>query len=92
MPGAGRHLAPEGALSHDGPPSAPPPEVEGTPPSDHTFHSARESELRYQQDECDANRSWNARERCIIRGMEDHLGRSEDILVDVHKHASASAP
>ena len=45
-----------------------------TPRSDHTFHSARE-------DEFDASRSWSARERVVIRSMEDDPGKRENALV-----------
>ena len=55
---------------HD-PPSDPPPEVGGTPRSDHTFHRTKESDREF-----DANHSWNPRERVIIRGMEDFYERS----------------
>ena len=77
--------APEGTPTQErqtwrGPPSAPPPEVEDTPRSDHTFHSVRESD-----DELDANHSWNPTERVIIRGVEDYFGRSEDILVELRR-------
>ena len=72
--------APEGAPLQSrqewlGPPSAPLPEVEGTPRSDHIFHSTTQVELRYQQDEFGASRSWSARKCVIIRGMGDYLGR-----------------
>ena len=55
---------PEGAPPQNmqvwlGPPSAPMPEVEGVPRSDHL----QCEESGTQQDEFDANRSWNARER-----------------------------
>ena len=57
--------------------SAPPPEVEDMPRSDHIFHSAREVELRYQQDEFDASRSWSAQERVIFRYVEDSWGKAK---------------
>ena len=49
-------LAPEGTLPQErqmwpGPPSVPPPEGEDASRSDHILHSAREVELRYQQDD-----------------------------------------
>ena len=40
-----------------------------------TSYSAREVELMSQHDEFDASRSWSARERVPIRGMEDDLGK-----------------
>ena len=43
-------------------------------------HDIRESDR-----ELDANHSWNLRERVVIRGMEDDLGRSEATLVEVEE-------
>ena len=62
--------------------------VEGTSQSDHdhTCHSARELELRDQQDEFEASRSWPARERVIMRGIEDYSEKkSQDILMEVEE-------
>ena len=50
--------------------------MEDTPRSDHIFHSARELELRYLQDEQGS---------AAVRGMEDCLGKSEDVLVGVEE-------
>ena len=47
--------------------------MRGAPWSGRTSHSASEVNLRYQQHEFDAGRSWSARERVIIRGTEDYL-------------------
>ena len=80
VPRAPEGTPPQEGQTWPGRPSGPPPELEDTPRSDHTFHSVRESDR-----ELDANHSWNPRERVIIRGMEDYLGRSEDIMVEVEE-------
>ena len=59
-----------------GPPSGP--EVEETPRNDHTFRSVKESDCEF-----DANHTWNRKDRILIREMEDYLGLSQEILVDV---------
>ena len=51
-----------------GPPSPPPPEV-------------KENSIKEADREVYPNHSWNARKRVIIRGMEDELGRSGDVMV-----------
>ena len=60
-----------------GPPSTSPPEVRDMPRSDHSFYGVKESSRDF-----DANHRRNPMERVIIRGVEDYLGRSEEILVE----------
>ena len=60
-----------------GPPSAPP--VESTPRSDNNFKRKKSDR------EFDANHFLNPRERIVIEGMKDYLGRRESILVAVGK-------
>ena len=58
------------------------PEVGESPRSD---RSVQES-----GSECDANHTWNPRERVIIRGMEDYLARGQRSLVEVEEFQAHS--
>ena len=82
-----------------GPLFAPQPKVEDTPRSDHLFHSAREVDLRYQQDEFHASPAvMSASTSChclfddsyrlrLISGVFRHP-QHDSSLVDLAQHSS----